>query len=79
MRTPEIRLFLVGESKTVGMGVERSMISSEKSLSVAGFIKDSDSVRGFGALVSTSRKDQELYSRSWMWTLYRVVIFAFDF
>ena len=71
----------MGECRTAGIGVERSTMSSENSLSCAGFIKDSDSVRVLGVVVAGSINDQDVYSRSWMWTRYVcwVVIFALVF
>ena len=63
-------MILVGEWRRVGIGVERSTRSSEKSFKVAGLIKDSDSVSDFGVDVVGSTKDQEVYSRSLIWTLY---------
>ena len=77
-----MRLVRVGDWRSVGIGVERSTRSSENSLSCAGLMMDSDSVRGFGVDVVVSRNDQDVYSRSWIWTRYWVcwvVIVAFDF
>ena len=64
IKTPGIRLDLVGECRMVGIGVERSTMSSENSLSCAGFIKDSDSVRVLEVDVAGSMKDHDVYSRS---------------
>jgi len=60
---------LVGEQRTVGMGVERSIRSSSKSFRLIGLMMDSDIERSFGVSVSGSKKDQEVYSRSLIRTL----------
>lgn len=57
-------LVRVGDWRSVGIGVERSTMSSEKSFKFAGLMMDSDSVRGFGMFVVVSRNDQDVYSQS---------------
>jgi hypothetical protein len=70
MRTPGKRVFLVGEWRRVGIGVERSTRSSENSFKFAGLISVSDSVRGFGVFVLVLMNDHLVYSRSWIWRRY---------